>query len=491
MTEAHRYETSVVWLRRDLRLTDNVALFEACRSSRRVCIAFVVNPPLLRDDRMGAPLVTAFFDALEGLRRDIRSYGSDLVVLTGDFEAELLTLIKRVRAQALFYNVDYEPDAIDRDTVVRAALEREGVAVQTFVDHVYFGADEVLSADGSPYRIFSPYRRRWREQRAVSPRHPVPSRAALRNRLMRCDSLDITGALPKPHDYGFESFGVATRVSEAIAHARLAEFLSETVARYADRRNVPSKEGTSRLSVHLRAGTIGIRTCVESAYRFCEAADGGASAGVQAWVDELIWRDFYQMILKNFPAVTTSNFLKLRPIAWESANGAFDAWCDGQTGYPIVDAGMRQLNSTGWMHNRLRMITASFLTKHLLIDWRRGERYFERRLIDADRAQNNGGWQWAASTGTDAAPYFRIFNPIAQGRRFDPDGLYIKQFVSELRNVPSEFVHAPWTMPPLLQASIDVVIGRNYPAPIVDHREARDRAIGVFRAATLHGGGSV
>jgi deoxyribodipyrimidine photo-lyase len=231
----------------------------------------------------------------------------------------------------------------------------------------------------------------------------------------------------------------------------------------------------------LRAGAIGIRTCVETAFERRAAADSPASASVDTWIGELIWRDFYQVILKRFPAVATGPFLASgQTIRWRDDPQGFEAWTRGATGYPIVDAGMRQLNETGWMHNRLRMIVASFLSKHLLIDWRRGERYFERRLIDADLAQNNGGWQWAASTGTDAVPYFRIFNPTLQGRRFDPNGAFIRRMVPELAKVPDAFVHEPSMMPPLLQREVGVTIGESYPTPIVDHRSARLRALEAY-----------
>lgn len=443
--------TALVWLRRDLRLDDNAALYYACQENTQVCVAFVVNPPLLAQPRMGAPLVSVFFDALGNLRRALRQLGGELVLLQGDFEAQLLALAKRTGASSLYFNEDYEPPAVARDEAVRAAFEGASHRVRIFTDHVYFGAREVMRPDGTPYRMFTPYKRRWLEQRAVSRRPPFPSRDAARGKLMPAGHLQ-SSAVPQPEAFGFPSFPLPERVSEEAARARLDAFLEPrgAVERYSIERNIPAIDGTSRLSMHLRAGTIGIRTCVEAA---------SARPGAEKWLDELIWRDFYQMIYRNFPAVAEESFLEpAARIAWNEPGAEFERWCAGMTGYPIVDAGMRQLNETGWMHNRLRMITASFLTKHLLIDWREGVRYFERHLIDADPAQNNGGWQWAASTGTDPVPYFRIFNPLAQAKQFDPDGEFVKRFVPEL-GTPA------------------------YPPPIVEHAAARARALHVYGKA--------
>jgi deoxyribodipyrimidine photo-lyase len=479
--EQHR--RAIVWLRRDLRLADNVALFEAARSSRSICVAFVVDPVLLASDRMGAPLVAVFFGALGALRDELRAQGSDLALLTGDPLTELRKFARRLEADALFFNDDYEPNAIQRDDAVARTFERDGIVVGRYLDHVYFGADEVVSATGSPYKVFTPYRRAWLERRTADPRPPVPSESALRGKLLPNADIGVTAAAPQPEAFGFSGSAAYPRLSERTAAERLREFLAGggAVERYKTDRDLPAIDGTSRLSPHLRAGAIGIRTCVEAAFERRATADSPASASVDTWIGELIWRDFYQVILKRFPAVATGPFLASgQTIRWRDDPQGFEAWTRGATGYPIVDAGMRQLNETGWMHNRLRMIVASFLSKHLLIDWRRGERYFERRLIDADLAQNNGGWQWAASTGTDAVPYFRIFNPTLQGRRFDPNGAFIRRMVPELAKVPDAFVHEPSMMPPLLQREVGVTIGESYPTPIVDHRSARLRALEAY-----------
>ncbi|HEY6237013.1 MAG TPA: deoxyribodipyrimidine photo-lyase, partial [Candidatus Elarobacter sp.] len=298
------------------------------------------------------------------------------------------------------------------------------------------------------------------------------------------EAIGATRDVPRPEDYGHAS-------SEAYPHAGLFEaqrllksFLAEGAPRYADARNVPALDATSRLSPHLRAGTIGIRTVVHAAARLGERAAKHAASNVDTWIGELVWRDFYQQLLAHHPRIAHEPFVEAaQTIPYVHDPAAYAAWCEGHTGYPIVDAAMTQLNTTGWMHNRLRMIVASFLTKHLLTDYHEGERYFEQHLADADLAANNGGWQWSSSTGTDAAPYFRVFNPTLQGKTFDPDGAFVRAMLPALRGVPVKYVHEPWTIPPLLQAELGCVIGRDYPAPIIDHAFARGRAIGVYGSA--------
>jgi deoxyribodipyrimidine photo-lyase len=475
--------SSIVWLRRDLRLHDNVALYNACRRSDRVCLAFVLDRTLLSSERMGAPLVQSFFGALAWLRERLRALGSDLALLEGDFAGELIRLARRVDATTVFYNEDYEPDAIRRDAEVTKTLRAAGIRVHAFLDHVYFGADEVDQSGGGAYRVFTPYRKRWLDQRQLSRRMPLPSPAELNARLLPRVNIGETRAVPSPETYGYRSSPHYPHVNGEAGPETLARFLEAggPAERYKSERNLPALEGTSRLSPQLRAGTVGIRECVESAFARAEKCDGEARAGLETWISELVWRDFYQMILKRFPHVATSAFVeRANHIPWRSSEADFSAWCEGRTGYPLVDAAMRQLNVYGWMHNRLRMVVASFLVKDLLIDWRLGERYFERHLADADLAQNNGGWQWAASTGTDAAPYFRIFNPVRQSKSFDAAGAFIRSMVPELAAVPESYVHEPWTMPPLVQLELHCEIGRDYPAPIVNHEVARARAILTF-----------
>jgi deoxyribodipyrimidine photo-lyase len=292
-------------------------------------------------------------------------------------------------------------------------------------------------------------------------------------------TIGATQPNPQARTYGFETSPDIPEASEAAARKRLQQFARSDIAAYDRMRDLPATPGTSQLSPQLRAGTIGIRTCAAAAERASKAS--GARRGAQTWLSELVWRDFYQMILKHFPRVADGPFLERgQHVRWRDSDSEFDAWREGRTGYPIVDAAMRQLNTYGWMHNRLRMVVASFLSKDLLIDWRRGERYFEHRLADADLAANNGGWQWSASTGTDAVPYFRLFNPVLQAKKFDPDGTFVRSMLPELRGVPNLYVHEPWEMPPIVAADAGVTIGKEYPEPIVDHAVARKRALEAY-----------
>ena len=473
-----RYACSLVWVRRDLRLDDHVAILAAAEQSRRVVIAFVLDPELLARGRFGAPIVQVFCSALDALRADLRTYCSDLALLEGLAAQELPALAARLDAQAVFYNEDYEPEARERDAAVSKALLAANIDVHASVDHVYFGASEINQGDGQPYKVFTPYRRKWLEQHVTSRRLPVRSLAAARDKLLSRELIGETRAVPLPEDYGFTSSSAYPTVSERSAQQALRRFTAAggPIETYITGRDVPALDGTSHLSPHLRAGTIGIRTCIEKAHSLMRERPGVATS-IEVWISELVWRDFYHMVLYRFPRVATGPFIEATTsISWRTSQSEFEAWCAGRTGYPIVDAAMRQLNTQGWMHNRLRMITASFLTKDLLINWQKGERYFERHLADADLAANNGGWQWSASTGNDPVPYFRIFNPVLQSKKFDPDGIFIKRMLPQLGSVPLKYIHEPWKMaePPA-----------HYPPPMVDHAAARERALIAYRSIGL------
>jgi deoxyribodipyrimidine photo-lyase len=341
-----------------------------------------------------------------------------------------------------------------------------------------------VQSSGKPYTVFTPYRKRWEAACAQNPHAPYDSERRSANRFLAAENIGATRDIPRPETYGHQSSAAFPPGGEREAQRLLARFLADGAAEYAQRRNLPAVTGTSFLSPHLRAGTIGIRTCVAAAAAARDEQRAPAAAGYDVWIAELIWRDFYQGLLVQFPRVATEPFIEAgKHVAYVDDDAHFAAWCAGRTGYPIVDAAMIALNTTGWMHNRLRMIVASFLTKHLLIDFRRGERYFEQHLADADLAANNGGWQWSASIGTDAAPYFRVFNPTLQGKTFDPGGAFVRAMLPALANVPDQYVHAPWSLPPLMAGSIGFALGRDYPAPIVDHAQARQRALDVYGAA--------
>lgn len=478
------YTRSIVWLRRDLRLTDHAALFAAAQRSEQLVLAFVLDPDLLRGPRVGAPIVQFFFDSLRVLRDALRAAGSDLALLEGDFAGQLASLAERTGARAVFYNVDYDPAMRARDERVVAQLRERNIDVHEYVDHVYAAADEIVQQSGKPYTVYTPYRRRWEAAFGEKARAAYTSEKALRGKLAAAGAIGATRAVPKPEHYGHASSERFPAGGLIEAQRLLDGFIAGGIDAYLERRNLPAVAGTSGLSPHLRAGTIGIRTCVAAARKARAKRAPRAAANADGWIGELIWRDFYAALLVHFPRVAHEPFIETgKSIGYLRDDAAYAAWCEGTTGYPIVDAAMIQLNTTGWMHNRLRMIVASFLTKHLLIDYHEGERYFEQHLADADLASNNGGWQWSASVGTDAAPYFRVFNPTLQGKTFDPDGTFVRAMIPVLGGVPEKYVHEPWAMPPPVARAAGMELGRDYPLPIVDHAEARQRALDHYGAA--------
>jgi deoxyribodipyrimidine photo-lyase len=459
---------TVCWLRSDLRLDDNRALCDAAARASELTVLFVLDDELLASARTGAPRVRFLLDCLARLGADLEARGSRLVLRRGNPVREVAGVLAETRAARLVWNRDYSPFAKQRDRAVQEMAAKRGVRAESFKDRVAYEADEVLTKEGKPFAVYSPYRNAWRLRFSHAPEEPERL-GKLPPPIAGLASLD----LPTADALGFG--GDATRIptgGETAAHRRLDAFLEKQVAGYAEARDLPARDGTSRLSPYLRFGALSIRRCLAAAFERARERHGRES--VQKWIDELVWRDFYAAILDRNPHVTRgAQRREYDAVRWNDDPAAFGAWCRGETGYPIVDAGMRQLAETGWMHNRVRMVAASFLVKDLLLDWRQGELYFYQRLVDGDPASNNGGWQWSASTGTDAQPWFRIFNPVAQGRKFDPDGAYVRRYVPELASCEDDFVHAPWKAeaPP-----------RGYPAPIVDHAERRAEALRRFEA---------
>ncbi len=459
---------AVHWFRNDLRLRDNRALADAASRADSLVLLFVLDERLLASPRSGAPRLHFFFDCLQRLAATLEERGQHLCVRRGDPLEVLPRFVDEAGAELLTFNRIQTPYARRRDAEIRSRVERAGAQVRSHKDHVVFESGDVLSQQGRPYAVFTPYKKAW--YRKFQEEEAEPRRAP---RLPPPVSDLASEALPEPPAPG-EGIESLPTGGAAAAQRRLDTFLSGAVARYAQDRDLPALDGTSRLSPYLRFGAISIRDCIARA-REAAAAERSLAQGVEKWVDELVWREFYAAILEEHPRVAHSSYRReFEAVGWNSDEAGFRAWCEGRTGYPIVDAGMRQLASTGWMHNRLRMITASFLSKDLLIDWRRGEEWFFQNLVDADPASNNGGWQWAASTGTDAAPYFRIFNPVAQGRRFDPEGDYVRRFVPELAHLPADLIHEPWKSGALL---------RDYPPPVVDHAERRAEALARYQEA--------
>jgi deoxyribodipyrimidine photo-lyase len=466
-------KTAIWWARRDLRLTDNQALSTALTYADEVIPVFILDPVLLARYEAVDKRVAFLFGGLRSLDEDLRARGSRLVVRRGDPPGELAALLAETGAEAIFAEEDFTPYARQRDSRVADPLHLVGAPIVR-------PPGNVLKADGTPYTVFTPFSRKWKSLPLpnTSDILPAPQRISTPPGVQ---SLPIPAAPALPPEVPFPP-------GEAEAQRRLDAFASgddPPIYRYAERRDRMDMDRTSRLSPYLRFGMLSAQQAVVAALTARElASDAEACQGAETWLNELIWREFYLHILYHFPHVLEQSFRpNLRVIPWANDKEAFSAWCEGRTGYPVVDAAMRQLVQTGWMHNRARMIVASFLVKGLLLDWRWGERFFMQHLVDGDPAANNGGWQWTAGTGTDAAPYFRVFNPVLQGKKYDPQGVYVRRWAPELDRVPDRFIHEPWRMKPETQQACGCIIGQDYPAPIVDHAWARERALAAYAQA--------
>jgi len=467
-TMIRNLSTAIWWIRRDLRLSDNQALAAALTHSEQVVPVFILDPGLL-NSAYNSQVREAFLVAgLRLLEAELRQRGSGLIIRQGDPLDALRLLRDETGAAAIFAEADFSPYARRRDARIGQTLPltlTPGVTVQA--------PEKLHKPDGAPYTVFTPFSRMSRS--LPFPGCPIPAPEWL-PALPAVTSLGIPPTPSHPADSLFTA-------GEVEAQRRLDAFAAETINHYAVGRDRLDLDGTSGLSPYLRLGMLSARQAAWAAREAEALADNPvARKGAEIWLNELIWREFYTAMLYYFPHVRRTAFRPaLRNIPWQNDPQAFAAWTEGQTGYPVVDAAMRQLNAIGWMHNRARMIAASFLTKDLLIDWRLGERCFMQRLLDGDPAANNGGWQWIAGTGTDAAPYFRVFNPSLQGKKFDPHGVYVRRWVPELAAVPQAYIHKPWDMPSEVQRQLGVVIGKDYPAPMVDHAFARQRVLAAYR----------
>lgn len=475
-------ESALVWSRRDLRLSDQAALSLALHSARRVYCVFVFDSDILSAlvgvgqtyDRR----VEFMLESVRALRVTLRALNGELIILHGKAAMTIPSLASRLSVDAVSANRDYEPDAQSRDRAVLDALSKDGRTLVETKDHVIFERHEIISTDGLPFRRFSAYARMWRQRLGVDDlgEHVVEDEVTR----WAAPPPHLATELPTLTQLGFAQSNLAELgipIGAAGGELLLRNFLPR-MADYASSRDFPGQDGTSQLSMHIRFGTVSIR-------RLVRCARERPSMGADAWLQELIWREYFQMLLAHQPELATEPFLQaFRGWRYLDDAAGFEAWCTGQTGYPMVDAGMRQLVQTGFMHNRARMVCASFLSKHLLIDWRLGERFFARHLNDYDLASNCGNWQWAASVGCDAQPYFRIFNPEVQSRRFDPEGHYLRRYLPELADVPNDAVHAPWKMSRNQQSATRCLIGRDYPAPIVDHQAARERALSALASVS-------
>lgn len=469
-------DSALVWFRRDLRLQDNAALFHALKAARQVHCLFVFDREILdllpRQDRR----VVFIHQSLVALGQAIALAGGSLRVVHGQARHEVVKMAEQLGVQAVFANHDDEPQALARDADVQQHLATQGIAWQSSKDHVIFERHELLSQSGTPYSVFTPYKNAWLKKLNSFDLQPYPVSSYVDALACRdawatdCPSLTALGFA----DMDLAALGL--QGGEAKAKTLLQDFL-QRIDNYAYARDYPALKGPSYLSIHLRFGTISIRQLVSCAF---ERAQTG-SQGAAVWLSELVWRDFYHQILHHHAHVAQRSFKpSYERIQWEQgapAQAHFQAWCAGRTGYPLVDAAMAQINQTGYMHNRLRMVVASFLVKDLGIDWRWGEAYFAANLNDFDLAANNGGWQWASSSGCDAQPYFRIFNPITQSQKFDPQGQFIRRYLPQLSRLSDKDIHAPWLAKPTALAAAGIQIGENYPQPLVHHDEARQRTL--------------
>ena len=429
-------EMAIFWFRRDLRLDDNAGLYHALKSGLPVLPVFIFDKDILNHlEDKGDARVTFIYQTVTAIDKELQKLGSSLLVLYDTPENAWRKLLSEYNIKAVYTNHDYEPGAKTRDEIIARLLSQHHISFNTYKDQVIFEKDEIVKDDGKPYTVYTPYNRKWYSKLTPFYLKAYPNKKYF-DHFLKTEPFRV----PSLKEIGFEK----SELEFPAIHYK------ELIPDYAEKRDFPAIKGTSRIGLHLRFGTVSIRELACTANTFTQ----------KTWLNELIWREFYMMILHHFPQTTDHAF---RPeydrIKWVNNEQQFEAWCNGKTGYPLVDAGMRELNATGYMHNRVRMLVASFLSKHLLIDWRWGERYFARKLLDYELASNVGGWQWSAGCGTDAAPYFRIFSPDAQLKKFDPDLKYIKKWVSEFAD-----------------------FGK-YPLPIVDHAFARDRCLKVFKEA--------
>ncbi|WP_020408992.1 deoxyribodipyrimidine photo-lyase [Hahella ganghwensis] len=459
------------WFRNDLRIHDNPALTAAATDSQGDLICcFCLAEEQWQEHHM-APIKADFLIAnLMSLQSSLANKGIPLLIIcTENFQntpKELWSLMEEHQCQTLYFNEEYGVNERRRDKEVHRTFQEQGISVKKFRDQSILPVGSIRTQQSAPYTVFTPFKRTWWKHitetdlslwHAPTGRHKTTEKNPQPPQLSRIKAKDSS----------------VWKAGESAAHYQLESFIEERAGHYHQQRDIPAVEGTSQLSPYLALGVLSGKQCFLAARQY-QHSHANAAEGLDCWINELIWRDFYINILCDFPRVSMNRAFKpdTEQIPWRDSEDDFHAWCEGRTGIPIVDAAMRQLNTTGWMHNRLRMVCAMFLTKNLLIDWRRGERYFMEHLIDGYLPANNGGWQWSASTGTDAAPYFRVFNPVSQSEKFDSDGTFIRQYVPELKNLPDKKIHYPLEHP---------VSGIDYPPPIADLKKSRQRAIDTFK----------
>lgn len=469
----------IVWFRQDLRLSDNPALEAARQTGQAVLPLFILDDETPGQWRRGGASRWWLHHSLAALSGALEAIGSCLLLRRGPAGAVLKALIEETGATAVFWNRCYEPFNCERDKSIKAELSSSGLDVQSFNASLLAEPWTVRNKSGDPFRVFSPF---WRNIRSeLDPGYPLkaPEHLPSPAEWPASDPLKSWNLLPHNPDWA-EGFNTVWTPGEAGARKRLEDFLASGARQYAGGRDRPDKPYTSGLSPHLHFGEVSPRQIVSATE---SVRDDIGDRNAEKFLSELGWREFAYSLLFNFPDLPEANYqAKFDRFPWREDSAALRAWQRGQTGYPMVDAGMRELWATGWMHNRVRMITASFLIKHLMIDWREGEKWFWDTLVDADLANNSASWQWVAGSGADAAPYFRIFNPVTQGEKFDPDGDYIRKWVPELARLPGKYLNQPWNAGPLILKEAGIELGKTYPAPIIDHKAARERALAAFQS---------
>lgn len=460
----------IMWFRQDLRLVDNPAL-DFAQQAKRVIPVFIWDPELEWSPQ-GAQKVW-LHHSLQSLADCLKAKGSRLILRQGPTEKVLAELIIELQADTVVWNRCYEPAVIARDKEMKAKLKMQGIGVHSFNGSLLFEPWEVKTLSGGPYKVFTPFWKNCLAQDRAFDMASEPCELPAVATRYPSNTLEELDLLPKISWHTeIEAFW---QVGEEAAHDKLEHFLQQAVSAYHEQRNTPSVDGTSLLSPHLHFGEISPRQVWHMAQQH------PSSEGRRVFLSEIGWREFAYHIMYHFPhTVKQSMDARFDRFPWKPDNGELALWQKGQTGYPIVDAGMRQLWETGWMHNRVRMIVASFLTKDLLLPWQSGTQWFWETLVDADLASNSLGWQWAAGSGADAAPFFRIFNPISQGEKFDKEGRYVRRWVPEIAQLPNKYLHKPWEAPPLILREAGIVLGRDYPEPVVNHKMAREDALAAF-----------
>lgn len=463
----------IIWFRRDLRIADNPALFEAVATGRPVICLYILETEIARE--LGGASCWWLHHSLESLSQDLDNIGATLILRKGQAFRVLDMVIEDTGAESVFWNRRYDLDPRETDSAIKADLTQRGLTVKSFRANLLSEPWTVKTKTDNYYKVFTPYWRMAQESIDTIEPLPAPKTVTQYQGKLKSESLEALNLLPTSPDWGSKMTPYWTMGSKGAKKA-LKQFLGGPVADYPDDRNRPDKEdGTSKLSPHLAFGEI-------SPKQIWQACKGDLDKA-RKFLAEIGWREFSYVLLYHNPKLATENFKPaFDAFEWNSDPDHLRRWQDGQTGYPFVDAGMRQLWQTGWQHNRVRMVTASFLIKHLLIDWREGEKWFHDTLVDADPASNAASWQWVAGSGADASPYFRIFNPFTQGEKFDPNGDYVRKFVPELKDMPNKFIHRPWEAPEDVLLEAGVKLGDTYPTPIVDHKFARERALASYKA---------